>query len=67
MNTIITVSGMTCDHCINAVTEELMKLSEVTDVKIQLDSGKVDIESDSELNPGLIESAIQEAGYEVKQ
>jgi copper chaperone CopZ len=67
MNTIVTVSGMTCDHCINAVTEELMKLSEVTDVKIQLDSGTVDIESDSELNPGLIESAIQEAGYEVKQ
>jgi copper chaperone CopZ len=49
------------------VTEELMKLSEVTDVKIQLDSGTVDIESDSELNPALIESAIQEAGYEVKQ
>jgi copper chaperone CopZ len=44
MNTIVTVSGMTCDHCINAVTEELMKLSEVTDVKIQLDSGTVDIE-----------------------
>lgn len=67
MNTIITVSGMTCDHCINAVTEELMKLSEVTDVKIQLESGTVDIESESALNPGLIESAIQEAGYEVKQ
>ena len=67
MNTIVTVSGMTCDHCINAVTEELMKLSEVTDVKIQLDSGTVDIESDSELNPALIESAIQEAGYEVKR
>jgi copper chaperone len=67
MNTIVTVSGMTCDHCINAVTEELMKLSEVTDVKIQLDSGTVDIESESELNPALIESAIQEAGYEVKQ
>lgn len=66
MNTTITVSGMTCGHCVNSVTEELSKLAGVTEVKVDLDSGKVDITSDSALDQTEISSAVEEAGYEVK-
>ena len=63
MNTLINVSGMTCGHCVQSVTEELSKISGVTDVKVELDSGKVDITSDAELNMVQVAEAIEEAGY----
>lgn len=66
MNTTITVSGMTCGHCVNSVTEELSKISGVKEVKVDLDSGKVDITSESELAQADLSEAIQEAGYEIK-
>lgn len=66
MNTTITVSGMTCGHCVNSVTEELSKLAGVTEVSVDLDSGKVEITSDADLDQAQIASAVEEAGYEVK-
>ena len=66
METKINVIGMTCDHCINAVTDELTKIPSVTEVKIDLDSGVVGITSDSELDQLEITTAIEEAGYELK-
>ena len=66
MNTTITVSGMTCGHCVQSVTEELSKIAGVKEVKVDLDSGKVDITSESELAPADLTQAIQEAGYEIK-
>jgi copper ion binding protein len=66
MNTTITVSGMTCGHCVNSVTEELSKIAGVKEVKVDLDSGKVDITSENELAQADLSEAIQEAGYEIK-
>ena len=66
MNTKITVSGMTCGHCVQSVTEELSKIAGVKEVKVDLDSGKVDITSENELAQADLSEAIQEAGYEIK-
>lgn len=66
MNTTITVSGMTCGHCVNSVTEELSKISGVKEVKVDLETGKVDITSDGELAQAALAGAISEAGYELK-
>ena len=63
--TQIKVSGMTCGHCVNSVTEELETISGVTQVNIDLESGNVTIESGTELDADQIEAAIKEAGYEV--
>ena len=63
--TQIKVSGMTCGHCVNSVTEELQTISGVTQVNIDLESGNVTIESGTELDADQIEAAIKEAGYEV--
>ncbi len=63
--TQIKVSGMTCGHCVNSVTEELQTISGVTQVNVDLESGNVTIESGTELDADLIEAAIKEAGYEV--
>lgn len=60
------VTGMTCGHCTTAVTEELVALGGVTDVKVDLVAGgtsTVTVESDSPLDPDAVAAAIDEAGY----
>ena len=66
MNQSISVVGMTCQHCVNSVTEELTKLKGVKKVIVDLESGNVDIFADKEIMPNDISSAIKEAGYELK-
>jgi len=39
MNTTIKVDGMTCGHCVHAVTTELTALPSVTDVAVDLHAG----------------------------
>lgn len=63
--TQIKVSGMTCGHCVQSVTEELSALAGVTDVKVVLESGDVTIESDADLDNADVIAAVKEAGYEV--
>ncbi|WP_432560356.1 heavy-metal-associated domain-containing protein [Granulicoccus sp. GXG6511] len=57
-----TVTGMTCGHCVNAVTEEVSELEGVTDVNVQLDSGTMVVESAERLPLSSIAEAVSEAG-----
>ncbi|CAM3699551.1 heavy-metal-associated domain-containing protein [Nocardiopsis rhodophaea] len=63
--TTITVSGMTCGHCEKAVKEEITALPGVTSVHVDLESGRVSIESEAPLTDAQLASAIDEAGYEI--
>ena len=66
MNTeAITVVGMTCSHCVKAVTEEITALDGVTDVSVDLESGRVQISSDAPIERSALEAAVDEAGYEL--
>ncbi|GAA1622845.1 MULTISPECIES: heavy-metal-associated domain-containing protein [Brevibacterium] len=67
--TTITVSGMTCGHCVASVTEEIGALTGVTDVAVDLNAGgdsPVTITSTTDLDDADIRAAVDEAGYEVK-
>lgn len=59
------VSGMTCAHCVNAVTEEVTGLSGVTDVTVDLPSGGLTVVSNGDVPFADIERAVDEAGYTV--
>lgn len=62
----ILVTGMTCGHCAQSVTEELTEISGVTDVAIDLHAGgtsRVTIRSAAPLDPASVRAAIEEAGY----
>jgi copper chaperone CopZ len=65
MQTTINVAGMTCGHCVSAVTMELSLLTSVTEVEVDLESGQVTITSDGDLDQTQIATAIDEAGYEI--
>jgi len=58
-----TVNGMSCGHCVAAVTEELSKLDGVSHVDVDLGSGRVTVESDSPLDDDEVAAAVDEAGY----
>jgi copper chaperone len=59
------VSGMHCQHCVGSVSEEVSAVSGVTDVRVDLDSGRLVVISDAEIRFENIEAAVDEAGYSV--
>ena len=59
------VTGMTCQHCVNAVTSELTELAGVRDVRVDLGSGAVTVTSDAPLDQDAVRAAVDEAGYEL--
>jgi copper chaperone CopZ len=64
--TTVSVSGMTCGHCVSAVSEELEALAGVEEVGVELNAGgisTVTITSSKELSPSEIGEAVAEAGY----
>jgi len=58
------VVGMSCGHCVRAVTEAVHGLDQAAVVQIDLPTGTVTVQSDAEA--ARIEAAIVNAGYEVK-
>ena len=65
-NRTYAVVGMTCDHCVRAVTEELAKLEGVTAVDVDLATGAVTVAADAPLDDAAVAAAVDEAGYEVR-
>lgn len=59
------VKGMSCEHCVASVTSELIRLSGVEAVSIDLVSGTVSVTSDTPIPLGDVATAIDEAGYEL--
>ena len=62
---VFAVEGMTCGHCVRAVTEEVTKLAGVRAVEVDLPSGAVTVDSDVALERAAVVAAIDEAGYRV--
>lgn len=63
MNQSFQVQGMTCGHCVKAVTEAVKTLDPKAEVQIDLASGKVQVQS--EQDRAAIAGAIEEEGYKV--
>jgi copper chaperone len=60
-----TVTGMTCAHCVQAVTGEISMLPGVADVRIDLASGAVTVISEAPLADEAVRAAVDEAGYDL--
>ena len=62
------VGGMTCEHCVRAVTEEVAALPGVQHVTVQLVAGgssAVTVTSTTPLATGDVRAAVDEAGYDL--
>ena len=62
------VTGMTCGHCVAAVTRELRRLEGVSAVEVDLNAGgpsRVTVTSTAPLPEDAVRSAVDEAGYDL--
>jgi copper chaperone len=59
------VTGMTCGHCVSAVSAEVGAVDGVTGVDVDLATGAVTVTSTGVLDDAAVRAAIDEAGYEV--
>ena len=61
-----TVAGMTCEHCVASVTEEVSEIGGVTEVVVDLASGALTVTSEQPLPEDAVRGAVEEAGYELR-
>ena len=64
-NTTYQVTGMTCGHCVHAVSSQLKTLDGVLDVAVDLQAAgpsTVTVTSDQPLRPEQVSDALDEAG-----
>lgn len=59
------ITGMTCEHCVKAVTEELSALPAVREVRVDLAAGTATVTSVEPLAVERVREAVDEAGYEL--
>ncbi|MBX6383024.1 MAG: heavy-metal-associated domain-containing protein [Microbispora sp.] len=65
MTSTYTVTGMTCGHCVSSVSEEVGAVPGVSDVKVDLATGLLTVETDGSVDDAAIVAAVREAGYDV--
>lgn len=58
------VPGISCQHCVNAITSEVEAVPGVTGVTVSIDDKTVTV--NGEAAPADVEAAIEEAGYDIE-
>jgi copper ion binding protein len=66
VTTTYRVEGMTCEHCVRAVTSEVSRVPGVAAVEVDLAAGEVAVTADSAPDDAAVLAAIEEAGYEAR-
>ncbi len=63
------VTGLTCEHCVNAVQEEVGELAGVSSASVDLvkdGESTLRVESDSPIDFAALEAAVKEAGEDYR-
>ncbi|MEU2203105.1 heavy metal-associated domain-containing protein [Microbacterium oleivorans] len=58
------VTGMTCGHCEKSVRDEVSKVAGVTDIDVNVGTGKLVVSSSQPVEVSAVIAAVDEAGYE---
>jgi copper chaperone len=62
----INIEGMSCEHCVKAVTDAVAALPSVSDISVDLDGGTASMTYDhAEISLDAIKEAIEDQGYDV--
>jgi len=65
VSTTYQVKGMTCGHCVSAVSAEVGAIAGVDNVQVDLASGQVTVSSEQPVAVEDIRAAVDEAGYDL--
>jgi copper chaperone len=58
----ITITGMSCDHCVKAVEKALKGVEGVQNPEVSLKDGTASFEEDSSVDMGQVVKAVEKAG-----
>jgi copper chaperone CopZ len=61
---VYAVAGMSCQHCVLSVTEEVLAVDGVEGVSVDLDTGALKVGGE-QFSDEAVKAAVAEAGYEV--
>lgn len=64
MKKMVSISGMSCQHCVAHVEQALKALPGVDKVKVDLKKNQAELKGEA-LDDGAIKAAVAQAGYEV--
>lgn len=65
MTDTVKIKGMSCNHCVMAVTKALNEIQGVSDVNVDLEKGQATFEREESVDRKLVEQRIEQAGYEI--
>jgi copper ion binding protein len=65
VETTYQVQGMTCGHCVSAVSAEVGAIEGVRDVRVDLATGQVTVSSEQAVDTEAVRAAVDEAGYDL--
>ncbi len=61
----IQIKGMSCNHCVMAVTKALSGIDGIGNVKVDLAKGEATFDETKPVDRALIRQSIKKAGFEV--
>ena len=61
----IKIQGMTCQHCVMAVTRALGAIQGIKNLRVELGKGEATFENTRNVSAESIRKAVEEAGYKV--
>lgn len=62
---VVNVDGMSCEHCVKAITNAVSALPGVSEVAVDLNAKTVTVEHAPELSLEKIKFEIEEQGYDI--
>ena len=60
----VKIKGMSCQHCVMAVTKALKEIEGLTEVVVDLDKGQATFSETKPVDITLVKDKIKNAGYE---
>lgn len=63
MKKVINVEGMSCEHCVAAVTNALEAVDGVKSAKVSLKKKSATVKLDSDVSNDILKKAVDDAGF----
>jgi copper chaperone len=64
MKTTVKIKGMSCNHCVMAVTKALNQIDGLSDVQVDLEKGEATFDHGAPVDMAQVKQEIEKAGYQ---
>ncbi len=65
MTSTIKIKGMSCQHCVMAVTNALKEVPGLSRVNVDLQNGSATVEHEQPIDMNLVKSVVEREGYQI--